>query len=455
MEPKLQVIDRFIKEHATNEMEAAAIREYAITQEIGLPTPYYDLPNLKKNRLVLELVNRTNQDQEIDLFALPQGINPPQDLQYGELFETVYSQSAVLEASNLTVPISWDIDWIDQDGNPQMASTAVLTGIATLISELISITGDNWDYTFDAAAGEYTIFKIPIDTWLYWNPPPIGATPPAGTVPASFYTNNTFTLLSSAIALVPFTSFSVVGGTGISVTEVIGNLSYAEITQELRNNIEPYFFDTMTIYADNISQANSPITKVSRGQAGNRRKLINNPAIVYQNQFVVTEQINVFSKTLHELKYTVKANNTVKIIITYTHGNLNAIAETINAYIEDGIPFNTSLKQLEVQVTKKEKEYLETILRKVWERKKKELAKDNVQIEIENIFEPQEVIDSKKKKLIGEKMQLIKKHIQEQNYQSLKDPRVSDSNIKNIVANYAAKGGADEIYDPYQYMDGE
>jgi hypothetical protein len=450
MEPKLAVIEKFIEQNATNEMEAAAIREYAITQEIGLPTPYYDLPNLKQNRIVIELVNRTNQDQQIDLFQLPQGINPEQDLQYGELFETLYCEVSI-PSTEFGAPTVWFIRWDEQDGTPRLEPTNPVTTPAQLITELISITGDNWD--FRTVGSNVQFYKLPIDTWLYWNPPAIGATPPAGTQPASFYTRQSMVFLGTAINTYNFSCYEVIGGTGISVTEVIGNLTYAELTQELRNNIEPYFFDTMTIYSDNISQANTPITKLSRGQAGNTRKLINNPAIVYQNKFVVTEQINVFAKTLNELQYTVRANNTLKIIITYTAGRLNYIAQTINAYIEDGIPFTKSLKQLEIEVSKKEKEYLENVLRKVWERKKKELAKENIEIEIENIFEPQEVIDAKKQIVFGEKMKAVKKLIEDDRYNSLKDPRVSDSNIKNIVANYASKNGSDEIYDPYSYMD--
>jgi hypothetical protein len=252
-----------------------------------------------------------------------------------------------------------------------------------------------------------------------------------------------------------FSNFSVIGGTGISVTETTGNITYAELVQALRTNVEPYFFNDMTVYADNIEQANLPIKKVIRSVSGTTKTMFNNPTILRENQYVVTEEVAIAPRTLNQIDYKVKALDSVRIIINYTKGNINAIAETLDAYILDGIPFNVGINQLAQAVSDEEKQYLEDTLKSVWKRRQKEFAKDGLEIEIDNIFEPQKVIDYKKRKLIGDKMSLVKSHIESERLKAMNLGGVSPKNIKKIVANYAAKGVADKIYDPYTYIDGK
>lgn len=457
MEEKRRYIENVISENSKNEMEEAAIRAYAIKQEVGVPTPQNDLPNLKKNRIVLELINRTNQDSTINLFELPLGINASQDLQYGELFETQYSE-VTIPITELATDQTYTIEWFDEDLVFNSVVTGLVTtaagGITDLITKLIAATGDNW--SFYISGTDYIVHKIAIDTWVYWTPPPIGATPAAGSRPTSFFTQNRFTDITgdTTTATYPFTSYLVATGTGISVTETSGNLTYAELTQALRDNIEPYIFNTITVYANNIDQANNRISKVMRGATGVKRELINNPTIFHQRQFVVTEEISLPTKTLYELNYKVDAFQTVRIIITYTKGNLNAIADILNEYISDGIPFNVGINQLAQKVSDEEKKYLEETLRSIWKRKQRELALEGIEIEIESIFEPQEVINAKKKERLGEKMKLVKKHIEAERLKAMQVGGVSPNNIKRLVANYAAKGVSDQIYDPYLYAEG-
>lgn len=453
MENKRDYIKSIILKNAKNEMEKEAILDYAIKEEVGLPTPKNDLPNLKKDRIDFELVNRTNEDQTINLFELPQGINPAQDLTYGELFETWYSQTTV-GAADLGINQTWTIDWIDEDGASQSATTGVVSGgITDLINSLIVATGDNWSYT-TVVGGDYLLFKIPIDTWVYWNPPPatIPVSVPAGGQSASFYTQNKFDQIEADTStnISTFTSYQVIGGTGISVTDMIGNLTYAEITQELRNNFTPYIFNTMTIYADSIDQANSNITKVLRQAQGNSTTLLESPAIVQESQFVVTEKVSFLTTTLSSLKYTVKAGETVRVIITYSKGNLNAIVKTLDVYIQEGLPFNIALEELPRKVSEKEAEYLKQALSDIWRRRKIELAKEGVEIDLKEIFGDENT--SEQRKALGEKMKLVNEHIENQNKILIDLKNKSKSNVKNIVSDYIASGKADEIYDPYSYM---
>ena len=73
---KREIVQDFLNKTAKNKIE-----EYAIIEEIGEPlTPTDDLPNLKKDRIVLELVNRTNSDSIIDVLGLPAGVNTSQGI---------------------------------------------------------------------------------------------------------------------------------------------------------------------------------------------------------------------------------------------------------------------------------------------------------------------------------------------------------------------------------------
>jgi len=282
---------------------------------------------------------------------------------------------------------------------------------------------------------------------------------PANSQPAAFYNQNSFNFIQNrtTFAAYFFINHTVIGGTGISVTELIGNLTYAEIVQEIRSGIEPYYFDKLSVYADTDEQANTPIKKVSRGIAGNAKTLLNNPTIVNQNKHIVLNTpINFLPKTINQLDYKVAPFSKVRIIINYTKGNLNAIVDTLNEYIEEGIPFSVGLNQLadSVSIKKEDEKYLEKTLKDIWNRKKAELKAEGVDIEIDNLFEPQSAIDSKKAKLLGEKTKIIQGLLEEQKLENSGLRGLSKNNIKRIVSNYAAKGKADDMHDPYNYVDG-
>lgn len=824
-----KVIDEFIDKTAKNKLERKAIMELAEIEEVGVPTPQRDLPNLKKDRLVLEVINRTNTSQTINLFGLPSGTNSSQNLSYGDVFETIYS-AVTIPIATVAVAQTYTINWTDENGAAQSGTTVAVDNIDDLITELILATGDNLYYY--TSGTDYVIHKQPINTWLYWTPPsslvtgtpstdtlnqflnavptsaasitsyvslgngreylyslfdgnlyywevtqsllkagydldilygfggigtrsfiqllngtlsnslvcfnydtkvfvrdsidsfgvltnevntgfaqssagitydndnnilwssggaPAGvnndlyvysqdgvlidtwaaaatlslstypdsigyskiivneagaaqgiwvlsgnngsnfrfksfiqiggydtvtstivqtrikniefvdsifdqlgltlvngdeptfycrisdtnkffvvisnlATPnanyigtvdldteeqnwkyysgndltvigdvyynektqciiakinylgnptvrainqnnleifsgklldvgydagafynssyksqifladnapvigygianlsggleaaPANSQPAAFYSQNNFADLIANTSALTFTfqNFTVVGGSGISVTEIIGNLTYAEIVQELRSGIEPYYFGEMSIYADSDEQANTPIKKVSRGVMGNSKTLFNNPTIVYENNsIVINTPINFLPKTINKLDYRLLPFSKVRIIINYTKGNLNAIAETLNEYLVEGIPFSVGLNQLADSVTikKAEAKYLEKTLKDIWLRKKEELKQEGVQIEIDNLFEPQAVIDKKKAKLMGKKTKLVKDLLEQQKVDEMGLGGLSKNNIKRLVANYTAKGKADEIHDPYNYF---
>ena len=149
MDKRRKYIEKIIAENSKNEMEAAAIRTYAINEEGGFPTPQNDLPNLKKDRIVLELVNRTPNDSEINILALPSGSNNAQGINYGDLFITKYSQ-VLIPISDVNAGAStYTINWNDEDGNPQTYTTNSVTTIEALLLDLNNNPSiqDSFDFT--------------------------------------------------------------------------------------------------------------------------------------------------------------------------------------------------------------------------------------------------------------------------------------------------------------------
>jgi hypothetical protein len=157
---KRKIVNDFISKTAKNKIE-----EYAIIEEIGEPSiPTDELPNLKKDRIVLELVNRTNSDSIIDLFGLPAGVNTSQGIDYGDLFETYYCEMTI-PITELGTTQTYTINWLDEDLVAQSATTALVSNIDELISELIIVTNDNWGYYIDGT--NYIVHKNPILTYVY------------------------------------------------------------------------------------------------------------------------------------------------------------------------------------------------------------------------------------------------------------------------------------------------
>ena len=146
-----------------------------------------------------------------------------------------------------------------------------------------------------------------------------------------------------------------------------------------------------------------------------------------------------------------------RIIINYTKGNLNAIVETLDEYIKEGIPFSVGLNELadSIPIKKEEEKYLEKTLKDIWNRKKIELRLEGINIEIDSLFNTQSTIDVNKYKLLGEKTKIIKGLIEEQKAKNSSLKGLSKNNIKRIVSNYRAKGKASDIQDPYNYLNDE
>lgn len=281
---------------------------------------------------------------------------------------------------------------------------------------------------------------------------------PAGAESKQFYTENQFTSIQGDTTgnTFGFECSQVIEGTGISVVETSGNLTYPEIIQEVRNNIEPYFFQYISIYANSIDQLNNQIKKVNKGVSGAEFTVFNYPTYLNQSNPVALDVELMFApKTINKMVYKVQPLESVTLIINYTKGNLNAIADVLNTYIKDGIPFSKSLRQLEKEVTKEEESYLKNTLRKIWEKKKKDLNQIGADIEIEHIFEPQEVIDNEKAKAKGIMMKKVENLMKKDRLNQMKVGKLPKGNVKKLVADYVAGQGADKIYDPYSYVNGD
>jgi hypothetical protein len=289
----------------------------------------------------------------------------------------------------------------------------------------------------------------------------VGASnPPAGSQPESFYTENQFTSLTANTSTnnYAFTCYQVIMGTGISITETTGNMNYYEVVQGLRNNLEPYFFDNISIYATDIDQANQLLLKKEKDSSGFSFKNYNYPAIspsqADAQSIIINEPMNFLPKTINRMEYTVLAHTAVTLIINYTKGNLNAILDLMDSYIKEGISFNQSIYKLEEKVNKKQEKYLKEKLKAIWSQKKKQYSEKSIELEIEHIFDEKKITKEKKEALNKIKSQ-VKLFMTNEKLKDLDVDGLSSNNIKKMVANYVAKGKADDMHDEYNYSEGK
>jgi len=256
-----------------------------------------------------------------------------------------------------------------------------------------------------------------------------------------YYTKNKFVDVENNTDAVTydFVCNTVIKGTGISVVDVRGGLTYEELVQGLRNNATPYLFETISIGTQSLQQANMPITKVNRGASGHTSKLIDNPVISpMQRQFKIQDYpINFLPKTISKLLYKVKANQGAVITIEYSKGNLNAIIETIDAYITHDIPLNVSLKQLVEDITEEQKDYIKEKLIAIAKRRGLEQDIKDFKIKLDSVFIDKDSIESDLEKLKESQVEVIDsiRKSEEEFIQSKRSKR----NIKSIVRNYISR----------------
>jgi len=135
---------------------------------------------------------------------------------------------------------------------------------------------------------------------------------------------------------VAFTSAAsdVVGGSTITVSSE-SQITMNELSQEFA--YQPYLFLGLNIYADNVAQANKVIQLKTREQSGHKFKRFEYPAVTPQNnQFVVDNvALNYFPTPLNMLNYTMNAGETVRIIISFTGGDVSEIYKVKKALDED------------------------------------------------------------------------------------------------------------------------
>jgi len=114
-----------------------------------------------------------------------------------------------------------------------------------------------------------------------------------------------------------FTPNTVISGTTIAVSS--DNLTYSELLQELVN--QPYFFDSMSVYANTNEQATEIVTKVKKTQAGESYQELSFPKIDPKQFQPVIEgiELNYSPSPINKLKYTVKGGQSLSLWFYYRH----------------------------------------------------------------------------------------------------------------------------------------
>lgn len=350
-------------------------------------------------------------------------------------YHTSYGNYILITDDNNTVP-----KVIDLDGNIVENNTAFTS--AYKWAQYVAVQDKTIFVASSAPTGEET--KISAGIQL---PPPSGASQ------AGVYTENEFTTLvnNTDSNTYTWTCFDVIEGTGISIVETTGNIPYRELVQELRNNIEPYYFETVSVYASTLNQANQKFLKKNRNVTGYSATLLDNPTVIpTQSRFVILEEpISFFPKAINNLDYVVKANESVTLIFNYTKGNLNAIAELIDEYIEEGIPFSTGLNQLMELPSEVEKKYLYKTLEDIWAKRWKTKTTNKSAQELNKLFSETNTEVAIPKPISAKVQQLIEGN------KLPPETTLHTGRIKQLIGNYIAKEGADKIHDPYNYANGK
>ena len=114
-----------------------------------------------------------------------------------------------------------------------------------------------------------------------------------------------------------FNPYTVINGTKIAVSS--DNLTYPELLQELVN--QPYFFDSMSVYANTNEQAMEIVTKVKKTQAGESYQELSFPKIDPKQFQPVIEgiELNYSPSPINKLKYTVKGSQSLSLWFYYRH----------------------------------------------------------------------------------------------------------------------------------------
>lgn len=266
---------------------------------------------------------------------------------------------------------------------------------------------------------------------------------PAGSIEKKFYTENSFGTIKGNVTnnTLNFNCFKVVEGTGISVTETSGNITYEETIQEVRNNSEPYLFEDFSIYANSVEQLNIQLTKISKGAAGESKTSFNYPTLLNQKQLIaINLPMNFTPKSISRMGYKVKAFESVRLIINYTKGSINKHIETLSSFIEEGVPLNKGLNQIEGKVTLSEGKYLQKTLNKIYNQdQKKDDGNRTFKMSIPN---------SKKTK--GAITSSVDDIIRLGSLKSFGVDELSVNNIKRIVAGMIDRG---EYLDPSDFKE--
>jgi hypothetical protein len=265
-----------------------------------------------------------------------------------------------------------------------------------------------------------------------------------------FYTENEFTDIENLTDVVTydFTCYEVVKGTGISVTDLIGGLSYEEIVNGLRTNAEPYLFKDMSVYSNSLEQANENISKTIRDINGTSSKHILVPTVLPDNKqdVVLNIPIDFPVNAISELTYKVKANQTVRVIINYITGSVSRVIDVLNSYIENNIPFSEEISRNIIGLSKREKDYINKAVNKYWSYKSNKNYKAT-------FFDVNDLIGNplSKEDYVRLNSNLIESKILNEKIDRVSTKDLSEPKIKSIVSRYLKKQDNNKLDHEYNY----
>jgi len=251
---------------------------------------------LDKKWIVLEVTNGSATDQEFDLLSLASiGASNGSAPLY-------FSQSIFIPLA--TIPSTgWTLNY--DGGSFAIPASASLAG---LVADLTTATGEAWTSVLG-----FGFFKInPVN-----------------------YSPNKYTTIVQLPTTTPYVFANTIiqgGNPNITILPDGGTREdYISTIEELVN--QPYLIDTVSVFADNIQQANRVWTVANRQVSGVADSSRKSPALSPNSRQFVNENIPLWflPDATNNVKYTLGGLESAKLIFTYYKGKQLDLSDTAMA----------------------------------------------------------------------------------------------------------------------------
>jgi len=337
------------------------LRFYLEKEQNYAYTPSSNLPNLKRNRIAFDIYNPTLFTQEIPLFSSPFGSNEQQGISYGDLLLSFYSSIEI--SASVVDKKTVRVEYLHENGITYTTTPQTVNDIDEFITYLEDQLKNNFNY-IQVGTEDFIVYKEKNDTYFNFSPSPNGNLIP------TYSSNNLINLQvgNPVNQTILWNTFQVQSSSGIQISDLIGDLTYAELVSELNESITPYMFDFISVYADNVTQVNKPIKLKIGSSSGYKTVDIRKPAIpsTDSSNVVLNIPLNYCPNPNSDLIYTVGSGETVRMVINYKQGDVYRYANKIQSEMNKGLTFKQATNKTRVSFDQSDLKYIQGLDLSKW-----------------------------------------------------------------------------------------